>query len=186
MIFVNNQERFRTVNGMRDSCARCLLIALACLVGATSQASDRHWIQGTVDVRATHIWQVDGSLLRLNGVDAPVRNQKCFDAADELYNCAVKMRNQAEERWQGEPVSCSVIGANGRHDEPPAATCYTGSQNINAAMVASGLGIADRSETMRYVRYERHARTNELNLWSGRFMAPRIWRGGTSQNNHPY
>ena len=180
------EKAIQGVYGTRHSCAACLLLALIGLVATTAQASDRKRIQGTADVRATHIWEVDGSLIRLNGVDAPVGNQKCFDASDELYNCAVTMRKKAEERWDGNPVSCFVIGSNGRHDEPPAATCYTGSQNINAAMVASGLAIADRSETMRYVRYERHARAEKANLWSGRFMAPRIWRGGSSQHNHPY
>lgn len=166
-----------------DAAAALAFVALAASFADSAAA---RWIHGNVEILAGHVFRISDVVVRLNGVDAPVRDQRCYDQRGDAYNCASHVRAAVRDRWGRASVKCLLVEHDAWREEPQAATCYHGSQNINAAVVALGLGIADRSETMRYVRYERYARQQGHNLWSGRFMAPRIWREGTDSAGYPY
>lgn len=167
--------------------SQSLCVAALALAAATSAvADDDQWIRGEIEVIETHIFRVDDRLLRLMGVDAPIEGQPCAPHLAYKADCGKLHRFTVEQSFGGKRVQCRLASGSDWRNEPDRATCYHGSTDVNAVLVAMGMGMADRSETYRYVPYERLARKKEIGLWSeDAVTVPREWAYQTNEWQYP-
>ena len=119
-----------------------------------------------------------GSLIDLDGLDAPELDQTCSHAGAP-WACGQAARSALINRMAFHWVFCvdERPGAGGAL----AATCYlggVGGPELNAWMVAKGWALADRPRSLRYAEEEDAARAAGLGLWSASFVAPWDWRQG--------
>lgn len=91
----------------------------------------------TADIRVVDgdTLEVDGTIYRLNGIDAPEHGQKCGDWA-----CGVAATNALAEMVKGRDVSCDPISEDGYGRV--IATCFVNGRDIGAEMIDKGLAWA--------------------------------------------
>jgi hypothetical protein len=75
---------------------------------------------------------------------------------------------------QRKPITCSWSA----HDQygRGLATCHRTGQDLNALMVESGMALAYRRYSERYVAAEERARAARRGLWEAEFDPPWAWR----------
>jgi endonuclease YncB( thermonuclease family) len=131
-------------------------------------------ITGTARISDGDTITVNGTKIRLNGIDAPETDQVCIDTTEKTYPCGIAARDALAKLVQGHPVSCTGNETDryGRR----IMTCFVGETDINAAMVVGGWALAFRRYSDIYVGEEKAARTKQAGLWSGAFIAPWDWR----------
>jgi endonuclease YncB( thermonuclease family) len=131
-------------------------------------------ISGRINVIHAHVFYINGRYIRLYGVDAPDNDQICSDATGASYNCGEEAASWIREWIDKNPVDCYLlkIVPNGQD----LATCVWGEYDIGAALIASGWGLAKKSETDIYQPYEAKAQSESSGLWQGTFYSPEDWR----------
>jgi endonuclease YncB( thermonuclease family) len=122
---------------------------------------------------------VQGTKIRLNGIDAPETDQVCINTVSSDYACGILARDALVQLIGGRPLVCTgnEIDRYGRR----VMTCRAGETDINAAMVAGGWALAFRRYSDIYAGQEEAARGRKVGLWSGAFIAPWDWRRRGSQ-----
>jgi endonuclease YncB( thermonuclease family) len=120
---------------------------------------------------------VDGDTLRfgedrvrLDGIDAPERNQTCKNAAGKRWNCGAEATDGLVALAGGRTITCAPSG----HDRYRriVAVCKAGNTDLGAAQVKAGLAVADGD----YLAEEISARAGGRGIWAGRFERPADWR----------
>ena len=111
----------------------------------------------------------DGRRLRLLGIDAPELAQTCRLDGTE-WPCGKEARKALSALVSGRDVLCrgAELDKYGRL----LVRCHRGDEDLNAAMVRSGLALAYGA----YEREEEGARAQRLGLWAGDFALPSEWR----------
>jgi endonuclease YncB( thermonuclease family) len=114
--------------------------------------------------------EVQGSRIRLHGIDAPEGDQRCVNASGTAYRCGDRARAALAGRVRGEPVRCE------RRDRDEhgriVAVCFLGDENLNAWLVRHGWALAYLRYSRDYVDEERAAREAGLGMWGGSFEKP--------------
>ncbi|MBY0338879.1 MAG: thermonuclease family protein [Acetobacteraceae bacterium] len=132
---------------------------------------------------APEIRVVDGDTLRLGdrtlrlyGVDAPERGQRCTDVQGQLYDCGTTAAAALAQLVADRAVDCRLYGRDrfGR----ALGVCRAGGVELNASMVAAGWALADGSSLPALVPIEGTARIAQRGLWAGGFEPPAHWRRG--------
>ncbi len=120
---------------------------------------------------------------RLQGIDAPERNQHCRRPDGSEWRCGRAAANALIEKIGGNPVSCHTRGRDryGRF----LSVCRAGGVNLNRWMVLNGWAVAYRRYSHRFIPEEETAKHRRLGLWSGRFVTPRDWRRGKRLPSNP-
>lgn len=109
--------------------------------------------------------ELDGTVYRLNGIDAPEHGQTCGK-----WNCGAQATDTLVEIVKGREVSCDPIGEDGYGRV--IATCYADGTDIGASMVDKGLAWAFRRYSTTYVDEEAKAKSRSIGVWSGTYMPP--------------
>lgn len=117
---------------------------------------------------------LEGSEIRLHGIDAPEGRQICTDANGSPYRCGRSAARALRRLVAGKEVTCQVetLDRYGRS----VSVCMAGSVNLNLEMVRSGWAVAYRSHSLTYADAEDAARTARKGLWQGLFDRPGDWR----------
>lgn len=149
------------------------LIAIILLVGPTVAATATT-ITGTARISDGDTISIEGTSIRLNGIDAPETDQVCVDATEKTYACGIAAREALIRLVHDHTVSCRGKEID-RYDRR-IMTCFVSDTDINAAMVAGGWALAFRRYSDIYDGEEQIARTQPAGLWSGAFIAPWDWR----------
>ena len=158
-----------------------LILALGHACASPLQAGDgeaRFDLSGPVTVTQV----VDGDTLRsgqlkirVHGIDAPERKQRCKTAAGKDWDCGVAATSAMENIIQGSSkLRCSLVDVD-RYGRL-IMRCLAGDTDIGEALVEQGLAMAYRRYSQDYVTAERDARQAKRGLWQGRFDAPWDWR----------
>ena len=116
---------------------------------------------------------IGAQVIRIEGIDAPEDGQDCARADGERWRCGA-----AAERALRELVATGVRCA-GREFDPYRrliASCRADGRDLGTVLVASGLALAYRRYSDRYVREERVAREAGRGVWAGPFERPWDWR----------
>ena len=112
--------------------------------------------------------------IRLHGIDAPEKNQKCTKNAKE-YNCGLVASEALIKKISKNVVKCTTQKNKDRYNRF-IGVCFDDQENLNKWMVRNGYAIAYRRYSKDYILDEEFAKTNKLGLWSGTFLKPEKWR----------
>ncbi|HEY2134514.1 MAG TPA: thermonuclease family protein [Xanthobacteraceae bacterium] len=163
-----------------------VLVALVCLTGfyACSQRhlERRSLAQSDLAMRAPIVgraWVVDGDTIhvagnriRLEGIDAPERDQSCNDADGRAWLCGQAATRQLRERIRGQSLTCRPR-ARDVYGRVVAACALPDGADVDAWLVRQGWAVATGE---LYAAEQAEARTEKRGIWAGSFMLPREWR----------
>ncbi len=139
----------------------------------------------TAETLTGKVWVVDGDTIkirgqriRLEGIDAPEDKQPCWHADGGAWACGQAASHHLRSLVRGRTATCR----SAQHDRYGRwlAICWIGKTELNEEMVRSGLAVAYRRFSKRYVEVENEARGNGRGIWSGKFEQPEAWRHGTT------
>ena len=111
--------------------------------------------------------------IRLHGIDAPEKNQKCIIDNNE-WECGKQATIELKKIINNQVVKCETINMDkyNRH----IAICYSKNLNINQIMIKTGWAIAYRYYSKDYVAEENYARKNKFGIWRSKFEEPYLFR----------
>lgn len=112
--------------------------------------------------------------VRLDGIDAPETHQLCQDGTGQAYRCGLTAAAALAGEIAGQPIDCR--GTDRDRYGRLIATCWKGSEDLNAWMVAHGWALAYRRYSTAYVELEDVARAAGVGVWAGSLEAPWDWR----------
>ncbi len=116
-----------------------------------------------------------GVRVRLSGIDAPEKAQTCQRADGRAWACGSEATAALRQLAEGAPMTCEVEDRD-RYGRA-VSRCQVGGADVGKAMVRSGLALAYRRYSTRYVGDEADARRREAGMWAGAFEEPWDWRG---------
>jgi endonuclease YncB( thermonuclease family) len=135
-------------------------------------------ISGNVTI--THISDGDslqsGKLrIRLFGIDAPEKKQKCAEADGAKWDCGAAAQKALTALVASAPqLQCDLIDVD-RYGRV-VMRCFAGKTDLGSALVRAGLALAYRQYSSIYSADEESAKTAKLGMWAGAFTAPWAWR----------
>ena len=123
--------------------------------------------------------------IRLFGIDAPEKKQKCKKPYLNLYifavlnfqnnyNCGNASTKALIKKINGKSIKC--ISSTKDRYKRYIAICYLEELDLNKWMVKNGYAIAYKRYSKKYVANEEYAKENKLGLWRGTFVRPEEWR----------
>jgi endonuclease YncB( thermonuclease family) len=118
--------------------------------------------------------EIHGQRIRLFGIDAPESSQLCVRPTGERWRCGQQGSFALSDRIGRATVSCQPrdVDRYGR----VVAICFKGEEDLSRWMVTTGWAVAFRRYSVDYVADEDAARQNRINIWSGDFDMPWVWR----------
>jgi len=146
---------------------------IAALIFAAFWAAGRDDITGRAIVNDGDTITVDGSRIRIFGIDAPELGQTCRDRNQATYACG-RLAQRHMARLTRSTVTCDVVETD-RYGRA-VAICRSGGTDLGEAMVAAGWARAYLSYSLRYAPAESKARAAGRGLWDGEFDDPWAFR----------
>lgn len=140
-------------------------LAATILFAVAAQAAE---INGVAEVHSGNEVAVDGNVLRLYGLHAPAKDERC-KFSEGQYRCGIVAWAELIKLADGRDLSCDV--EEGKEDGHPLATCYLGERDINEALVRTGWAEA-RASVERYQVDQDEARRARRGLWAERIVPP--------------
>lgn len=116
---------------------------------------------------------VDGTEVRLEGIDAPEYHQECYDEDDKPYSCGDEAY-KALLQLAGSDTTCEQTTVD--RYRRSVAICTSGGKILNEEMVLQGHAVAYTRYTDIYAKAEQKARKAQKGIWRGRFMKPELYR----------
>jgi endonuclease YncB( thermonuclease family) len=116
---------------------------------------------------------LSGTKFRLDGIDAPERNQQCLMTDGKLWRCG-EAAMTALARFIGDrPVTCQDVGADTKYNRR-IGRCSVGEVNIEHWLVREGWAIEFKMHSDgRFADEESGARENRRGMWASCFANPR-------------
>ena len=129
----------------------------------------------------TNIVVVDGDTIkfnnkkiRLHGIDTPEIKQICKNKKGDDFKCGIKVKLILIDLISSNQLKC-IIHGNDRYKRL-ISTCFKKNININKWLVENGWALAYKKYSKIYIDEELFAKSNNLGLWQGKFIAPWEWR----------
>ena len=142
------------------------------------KTSENH-LEGVAHVMDGDTILIDGTRVRLEGIDAPEATQSCKNHEDQSYPCGKTAKIHLKDLTGLALLRCK--GEDLDNYGRLLATCFINDRNINAAMVQNGWAVAYRQYSHKYVFAEQTAKAEGQGLWQGRFDMPWDWREKSRQ-----
>ena len=136
-------------------------------------------VTGIANVTDGDTVKINNTRIRLHGIDAPERNQKCEKYGQE-WRCGQASTKLLRTLTTNKTITCK--GSSTDRYKRLIAVCYVNGVDLNAAMVDAGLALAYRKYSTLYVPNEQRAKQAKRGLWSGQFVNPWDWRKGKRLN----
>ena len=116
--------------------------------------------------------------VRLHGIDALEAEQSCGLRGQDVP-CGQVAHNALVGFVAGTEVTCErkAIDGYGRL----VSQCFAGGFDLAAAMVRTGLALADRRYSQDYIGEEERAKSLKRGMWGGSFVEPWKWRARGSR-----
>lgn len=135
---------------------------------------------GMIDVGTGNARAKDGDSLTLNGtevrlfgIDAPELNQTCGRDSGE-YPCGREARDALHALLSGKTITCKSWETD-RYGRA-VSTCRDGKLEINDEMVRQGWAVAYFRHSTAYAKAQKEARAARRGIWQGRFEMPENYR----------
>ena len=118
--------------------------------------------------------KLDGTEVRLRGIDAPEAKQTCKERDGTEWPCGVDATLTLKRLVRGVRVTC-------RGDETDRygrmlASCTAGNIELNAEMVRLGFAVARDQNGLPYLLQQVEAKRAGRGIWRGSFDHPSDWR----------
>ena len=162
-----NSVAFRTA-------VSALLAGLVLAVPAHAKPRETVVVTGEARAIDGDTIEVEGTRIRLQGIDAPETRQRCTTADGVSWACGRYATAVLAAAVASVDVTCTARGRD--RYQRVVAVCWAGMVEVGRAMVAEGLALADRRFGRTYVPVEDAARAAALGIWAGEFEAPWDWR----------
>jgi endonuclease YncB( thermonuclease family) len=167
---------------IRHTCTTDRLVALAMAAGlllggswaAARGDGERTALAGLAKVVDGDTILIDGTRVRLEGIDAPEAGQTCTRRLLGHWACGTEATNALARLVEGKHVECEPRGLDkyGR----TLGTCLLGRQDVNAWMVRQGHAWAFVRYSASYTREEAQARAERIGIWQGEATPPWEYR----------
>lgn len=145
---------------------RFLLAILFILTNASAHASV---ISGTATAHDGDTIRIEGTRIRIWGIDAVELKQRCDSLA-----CGEQARAILQNAISNQDVTCIPKGTS--YDRI-VAICTVNGQDIGRLMTQAGMALdAKRYSRGFYATDEAQARANQTGIWATNFENPAIWR----------
>lgn len=133
-------------------------------------------LDGPVRVIDGDTLEISGERVRLFGIDAPERDQRCTDAAGRPWACGARATEALRDLTKGRAVRCS--GEEQDRYGRLVARCAVAGRDLGAAMVRDGMAFAYRRYSLDYVAEEGQAKAAKRGIWAGTAENPAAVRAG--------
>lgn len=112
--------------------------------------------------------EIEGTRVRLEGIDAPETGQTCKNRLSQTWDCGNAATKVLLDLAGRHEVQCRHTGIDkyGRM----LGICYAGGRDLNAEMVRSGYAWAYVKYSTAYVPQEAAARASGFGIWQGEAM----------------
>ncbi|MBR2535294.1 MAG: thermonuclease family protein [Hyphomicrobium sp.] len=144
----------------------------------TAAASTAEAASGTITGRATVLsgdtLRINGSQIRLAGIESPAAAQRCPTNDGRTWNCGASARSALERIARRRTVTCTPLEGNGR--SVTVANCTANEADIAEALVRNGHVFAASGFFATYGSTESEARAAKVGLWQGEAKHPDEWR----------
>lgn len=118
---------------------------------------------------------------RLDGVDAPELDQICIDDHADPWSCGLDARDRLTKLINGRAVHCDDLGPDKLFKKRHAAVCTIEGEtaSLNQQLAKQGLAISVEPALKMHLKEDAAgARSDNLGLWKGCFVAPQDFRLG--------
>jgi endonuclease YncB( thermonuclease family) len=116
---------------------------------------------------------LNGTEVRLFGIDAPELNQSCGSNAGE-YPCGREAREALRGLLRSKLINCKSLETD-RYGRA-VSVCWDGKLEINNEMVRQGWAIAYFRHATAYAKAQKEARAAKRGIWRGKFEMPENYR----------
>lgn len=131
-------------------------------------------LAGTVRVHDGDDLVVDGTRVRLFGIDAPERAQTCVTEHGVRWSCGEDVRKRLAERYDGRRATCQGQGTG--HYGRALGVCFVEGENVNDWLVSQGWAFAYRRYSMMFDASENNAAANRRGLHATGYQVPSTYR----------
>ena len=114
------------------------------------------------------------TVIRLADIDAPELAQTCNGRSKHLRPCGTYVADALAERIGGREVDCTVVDVD-QYDRQ-IARCEVAGEDLSQWLVTSGLAMAFREYSERFIPEEDAAREARVGLWQTDFEPPWEYR----------
>jgi endonuclease YncB( thermonuclease family) len=142
---------------------RALIAALLLAIAGPSPAAE-------IVVTNGDTFQLDRTIYRLDGIDAPEIDQMCLDQSGDVWPCGVAMRDRLSAYIGSRAVRCEDKGPDPTYKHRRIGICSIESEatTLNEWLVREGWAIKfEPSAKGRFSAEEADARENRRGLWKG-------------------
>ena len=115
--------------------------------------------------------------VRIEGIDAPEKWQRCKDAEGNKYRCGIVATEALKSMIGEDSVTCGGDSRD-RYKRLIGYCTFADGTDLNAWLVRQGHAVAYRKYSIKYVEQERAASDDGLGIWAGEFIMPWNWRRG--------
>jgi endonuclease YncB( thermonuclease family) len=152
---------------------RTLIVALLLATAGPGLAAE-------IAVTDGDTFQLDRTIYRLDGIDAPEIDQTCLDRRGDVWPCGVAARDRLSAHIGKRAVRCEDKGPDPVYKHRQLGICSIEGEatTLNAWLVREGWAIKlEPSAKGRFAAEEADARDSRRGLWDGCFADPRDLRG---------
>ena len=166
---------------------KAILLFLICLIFffltyQDVKSSEITSITGHAKVTDGDTIKINTFKIRLNGIDAPEKKQKCKRPYLEIfififyedYSCGQKSTEALIKKINNQKITCKI--SNVDYFKRLIGECYKGKINLNAWLVSNGHAVAFRKYSKKYVSHETLAKQEKKGMWQGKFEMPWDYR----------
>lgn len=131
-------------------------------------------VKGTAVAVEGDLLSVNGTAVRLMGIDAPDPGQKCKNRYGHELDCFRVATAVLANMVKDAEVECTVAEQDRTGEKK--GECRVRGVDLGAAMVGRGWAFAYRSLSPVYARMEAYAQSKRMGLWAGQVEKPSQWR----------
>lgn len=159
---------------MKATCMNTMVKVCSLLVALLPPTSALADSVGPLTVIDGDTFEIDGTRVRLFGVDAPEHDQTCTDATGASWDCGAWVIAQVTALYGGANATCTRIETDRYGRE--VSRCRVNGNDLGEALVIAGLATAYREYAMDYDLAEKTAQVTGAGIWAGSFDTPAAFR----------
>ena len=166
---------------------KAMLLFIICLIFffityQDVKSSEITAVSGYAKVTDGDTVKIDTFKIRLDGIDAPEKKQKCkrpyltifIFTLYEDYSCGQKSTEELIKKINNQKITCKITDID--YFKRLIGECYKEKTNLNSWLVSNGYAVAFRKYSKKYVSEEILAKQEKKGIWQGKFEMPWDYR----------